>query len=162
MRYMTIIPASSVDFNEGWSTVLQVSGCSHKCEGCFNKASWNKNSGQEFNEEAYQELYEAASKSFISNIVFQGGDCMFSSNVLPSISLFRRLRKELPSKRLVMFTGLTYKQIQDDLLRQPCLLELDYLMDGKYIKDLPTDKTGRGSSNQILHKIVDGISISQN
>jgi anaerobic ribonucleoside-triphosphate reductase activating protein len=141
--------------------VLQVAGCSNKCDGCFNKTSWNKNSGSLFTEETYQELYNAASKSFISNIVFQGGDCMFSSNVQPSISLFRRLRKDLPDTKLVMFTGLTYEQIQNDLLRQPCLYELDYIVDGLYMKDLPTDKSDRGSSNQILHTLKNGISIKQ-
>lgn len=158
---MNLITASCVD-SKGWSTVLQVSGCSSKCDGCFNKIAWNKNSGKPFTEETYQELYEAASKPFISNIIFQGGDCMFSSNVQPSINLFRRLRRELPDKKLVMFTGLTYEQIQNDLLRQPCLFELDYIMDGKYMKDLPTEKSDRGSDNQILHTLIKGISVEQN
>lgn len=162
MNYMSLLHASCVDFNSGWSTVLQVSGCSNKCEGCFNKTSWNKNSGQPFTEETYQELYSAASKPFISNIILQGGDAMFSSNVQTCIELFTRLRKELPNKTYVMFTGLTFEQIRNDPKRSPILLLCDHIMDGKYMKDLPTEKSDRGSSNQILHTLHKGISIAQN
>jgi len=160
MNYMNLIESSCVDFT-GWSTVLQVSGCAHKCKGCFAKASHNKNSGSLFDEDAYQELYTAASKPYISNIVMQGGDMMFSANYKEGIALCRRLKKELPDKNIVLFTGYTYEQLQNDLLRQSCLFTIDYLMDGKYEQDNPTTKPFRGSANQILHKIVKGVSVEQ-
>lgn len=161
MNYINLISASCVDFRN-WSVVLQVSGCNHRCKSCFAKSSWNKNSGSLFDEDAYQELYDAASKPFISNIVMQGGDILFSGNYKEGIALCRRLKKELPDKNIVIFTGYTYEQLRNDPLRQPILETIDYLMDGKYECDNPTTKPFRGSRNQILHTLVNGISVAQN
>ena len=158
---MTIIPSSCVDF-KNWSTVLQVSHCTHMCEGCFNKSSWSKNAGEVFSEDVYQELLSYAIKPFISNIVLMGGEPLSPLNYSEMITLCRRLKKDLPSKNIVVFSGYTYSEIKNDLLRQPILDTIDFLMDGKYEHSLPTTKPFRGSSNQVLHKIVDGISISQN
>ena len=160
MNYMSLITASCVDFT-GWSTVVQWSGCAHKCEGCFAEASHNKNSGALFDEEAYQELYDASSKPFISNIVMQGGDMMFSANYIGGIALCRRLKKELPDKNIVLFTGYTYEQLQNDILRQPVLETIDFLLDGKYEQNNPTTKPFRGSDRQVLHTLVKGVSIKQ-
>ena len=161
MNYANIIPASAVDF-KGWSTVIQLSGCSHFCESCFNQKAQRYNYGSEFTEEVYQELVAYACKPFIANIVIQGGDGLFHKNVNDCITLCRRLARELPTKCIVLFTGYTLVEIQQDLLRSPILETIDYLMDGKYRKDLPTKKPFRGSNNQVLHKLIGGISVEQN
>lgn len=161
MNYMSLIPSSCVDFGVGWSTVLQVSHCVHMCEGCFNVSSWTKNAGELFTEDTYQELLSYASKPYISNIVMQGGDPLSPLNYKDMITLCRRLKKELPDKNIVLFTGYTYEQLQNDLLRQSCLETIDFLMDGCYEKDNPTSKPFRGSHNQVLHRIVNGVSVEK-
>ncbi len=164
MNYMSISKCSTRDFN-GVSVLLQVAGCSHKCEGCFVKSSgWLKHTaGQPFTEDSYQELYEAASKSYIDNIVIQGGDLMYHRNVSEGIKLCQRLRKELPNKNIVLFTGYTYTQLRNDLLRCEVLNHIDYLVDGKFVQELSKNPPPwRGSANQVLHTIVDGVSVAQN
>ena len=160
MNYMSLITASCVDFSN-WSVVLQVSHCIHMCKGCFNESSWHKNAGELFTEEVYHELLSCAEKPFISNVVLQGGDPLSPLNYSEMITLCRRLRKDLPNKKIVLFTGYTYEQLQNDLLRAPILETIDFLMDGKFQKDNPTTKPFRGSDNQILHELVKGISIKQ-
>lgn len=157
MNYANIITASCVDFH-GWSTVLQVSGCSHMCKGCFNKAAWKSSYGQPFTEDSYQELLKAASKPFIDQVVLQGGDILYHKNVKEAIILCQRLNKDL-GKPIVLFTGYTYSEIKEDLVLQQILPLVDYLMDGRYKCDNPTTKPFRGSDNQCLYKIENGVGI---
>lgn len=159
MNYFNIIPSSCVDF-KGWSTVLQVAGCDHMCKGCFSKKSWSSASGKLFTEETYQELLAYSKKPYITNIVIQGGDGLYHKNVKECITLLRKLRTDNPRANLVLFTGYTYEQIKNDVLRSPVLESIDYLVDGRFEKDNPTKKPFRGSDNQKIHKICDGISIS--
>ncbi len=148
MNYMNLLSASCVDF-KNWSTVLQVSHCTHMCVGCFNKSSWKKNAGNLFTEETYRELLACASKSFIKNVVIQGGDPLSPLNYQEVITLCRRLRKDLPEINIVLFTGYTYSELQVDLLRQPILNTIDVLVDGKFEQSLSKNPPPfRGSSNQ--------------
>ena len=160
MNYAAILHASCVDFN-GWSTVLQVSGCSFDCKGCFNKKAQNPKFGNVFNEDIYKEIINNASKSFINNVVIMGGEPLHKRNYKEVIKICRKLKKDLPDKKIVVFTGYTYPEIKDDLLRQPILETIDYLMDGKYECDNPTTKPFRGSNNQVLHTLENGVSIKQ-
>lgn len=160
MNYANIITASCVDFN-GWSVVLQVSGCAFKCKGCFNTSAQNPRSGSPFTNETYLELCEAIDKPFISNICIQGGDIFFKLNVEEGIELLKRLKKDFPNKKLIVWTGYTYAQLLSDPVRSEALSVIDLLMDGKFEVDKPTEKLYRGSDNQILHWIENGISIKQ-
>ena len=40
----------------GVRTSLFVSGCTHRCEGCFNEIAWDFNYGREFTEEIIAEI----------------------------------------------------------------------------------------------------------
>jgi len=98
---------------------------------------------------------------FINNVVIQGGDILFHKNVQEGITLCRRLKKDLPDKDIVVFTGYLCSEIKNDLLRSPILDTIDYLMDGKFEHDKPTTKPFRGSDRQILHKLLNGVSVEQ-
>ena len=41
---------------DGLRTVLWVSGCDHRCQGCHNPQTWNENGGLPFDEKAREEL----------------------------------------------------------------------------------------------------------
>ncbi|MCP4988728.1 MAG: radical SAM protein, partial [Colwellia sp.] len=108
--------------------------------------------GKEFTEDVYQEFISHASKPFINSVVLQGGDILSRFNYREGIELCRKLKRDLPDKNIVIFTGYTYEDLQNDLLRQPALLVADYIVDGQYEHDKPTKKPFRGSDRQrILH-----------
>jgi anaerobic ribonucleoside-triphosphate reductase activating protein len=151
---MAIINASCVDF-KGWSTVLQVSGCSHGCSGCFNTSSHNPKSGQLFTEDTYQELQSYLDKPYINNLVLQGGDPLFKRNVPEILKLCKRIKNELQDKNIVLFTGYTLTQIQSSQQLSPILSTIDYLVDGKFEKDLKVSGKFFGSSNQRIYHITD-------
>lgn len=132
------------------------------CKGCFNKAAWKSSYGQPFIEDTYQELLEAARKPFIDQVVLQGGDSLYRKNIKNTITLCQRLNKDL-GKPIVLFTGYTYEQIKEDLILQQILPLINYLVDGKFMQELSANPPPyRGSCNQILHTLSEGISIEQN
>lgn len=161
MNYISILPVSTSDFY-GISTVIAVSGCIHKCEGCWAKerGGWKYSAGQEFNEDAYQELSGHLSKSYVDNLVIQGGDGLVPRNFKDTMDLCKRVENDFPDKRIVVFTGYTYEEIKNDLLKSPILKCVDVLIDGKYDKNLPKSLY-RGSENQRILWLQDGEIIQE-
>lgn len=161
MNYISIVPDSTSDFY-GISTVLAVSGCIHKCDGCWAKerGGWKYSSGYEFDEAAYQLLKKYLSKSYCNNLVIQGGDGLIPHNFNDTIELCKRVESEFPDKRIVIFTGYTYEEIRQDLIKSQILKFADVIIDGKYKKELP-DKPYRGSANQRILWLQNGEIIQE-
>ena len=159
MQYLTYKKADTLN-GVGLRNTLWVSRCSHGCKGCFNESSW-KGNGTTATPEFIEQLMVDLDKPYIKGLTLTGGDPLHKRNYQEVISLCRRVKKELPEKDIWLYTGYTYYQIQQDILRSPVLTEIAYLVDGRYEKDLPTDKPFRGSSNQVIHKLVDGVSVEQ-
>ena len=49
---------------EGLRTVLWVAGCSHHCKGCQNPSTWDPEGGIPFDDEAFNELFDALDKDY--------------------------------------------------------------------------------------------------
>jgi anaerobic ribonucleoside-triphosphate reductase activating protein len=144
----------------GLRNVLWLSRCSHCCDGCFQPESW-KNTGTVVTEAFIQQMILDLDKHYIKGLTLTGGDPLHRANYQEVISLCRRVKQELPEKDIWMWTGYTYAQIQNDLLRSPILSTVNYLVDGLYEHDNPTTKPFRGSGNQIIHKLEQGVSVHQ-
>ena len=62
---------------EGARVVLWVSGCQHSCEGCFNKQTWDKNSGIPFTDDTFKEIgidHDAKEASNFKNSFYKALD----------------------------------------------------------------------------------------
>lgn len=155
MNYISMVPFSTSDY-KGISVVLAVSGCSHKCDGCWAKATggWKHTTGLPFNQKAYTDLLQMAKRGYIDNIVIQGGDPLYERNVKDVLVLLSSLKRDLPKKRIVLFSGYTIEQIQACTERSEVLHLIDVLIDGKFEKSLSENPPPwRGSSNQRVIKL---------
>lgn len=139
---------------DGLRVVLWVSGCSHYCEDCQNKITWDPNVGIDFDEKAKQEIFDELEKDYIKGITFSGGDPLYSSNVQDVLALVQEIRKEYHTKDIWLYTGYTLAQLlQDDselgILRREVLKNIDVLVDGEFEKD-KADQNAHwvGSTNQ--------------
>lgn len=139
---------------DGLRVVLWVSGCSHYCEDCQNKITWDLNVGIDFDEKAKQEIFDELEKDYIKGITFSGGDPLYSSNVQDVLALAQEIRKEYHTKDIWLYTGYTLAQLlQDDselgILRREVLKNIDVLVDGEFEKD-KADQNAHwvGSTNQ--------------
>lgn len=150
MNYITIYKSSLSD-GEGWRVVLFVSGCDHKCPGCHNPQSWDKNAGKPFTEETKEYLFNAVNNSEIDGLTLSGGDPLYSANIKDVTALCKEFKERFPNKDIWLYTGSVY----DDKLAQLEVMQyIDYLVDGPFILEKrDTSQRFRGSTNQRIINI---------
>ncbi len=110
MNYHNITKDDMLNGN-GLRVVLWTAGCTHKCEGCHNKVTWDACGGVRFDESAKEELFQELRKDYVSGITFSGGDPMHDANVDTIVELAREIRKEFPKKNIWVYSGYKLEQI---------------------------------------------------
>ena len=164
MHYATI-KKFDIANGEGVRVSIFVSGCSHKCPGCFNDIAWPFEYGEEYTQEVEEEIIEACRPSYIRGLSLLGGEPFEKVNQLGLISLIRRFKKEFPDKDIWCYTGYLMDQdilneestIQTEVTRE--LIEaIDVLVDGKFILKLKDISLKfKGSSNQRVIDVKESL-----
>lgn len=148
MKILNIIHDSIVD-GPGLRTVLFVAGCPHRCLGCHNPQSWNKENGIEM---SVDEVYEEIMSNPLANVTFSGGEPFLYAKEL---SLLAEKLKD-HKKNIWCYTGYTLSYIREygtqDMVR--LLSSIDTLVDGPFIlKEKDLTLSFRGSLNQNIINI---------
>ena len=141
---------------EGVRTTLFVSGCTNRCDECFQPQTWDFTYGQPFTRETEDLLLSYLQPDYIRGLTLLGGEPFEPANQRELLPFLHRLRRELPQKDIWCFTGFT---LDGELLREgsyprceytdEMLSLLDVLVDGRFIKSLKNLSLAfRGSSNQ--------------
>lgn len=144
----------SINEGEGLRAVIFLSGCRHRCPGCFNPETWNFNYGEAFTEERKQEIIsEMASNPLLDGMTLAGGDPFFSA--LEAADFIDEVRVYLPGFQVWIYTGYTYESLiaspQSDKFR--LLQKCQVLIDGLFVEKLKNVSLPfRGSTNQ---RIID-------
>ncbi|WP_436513920.1 anaerobic ribonucleoside-triphosphate reductase activating protein [Clostridium thermobutyricum] len=132
----------------GVRTTLFVSGCTHKCDGCFNNEQQNFNYGNEFNKETEDEFIKYTLNPQIKGVNILGGEPMQQTKDNTLLNLLKRIKKET-AKPIWLWSGYTYEQIISDPKKLELLNQVDVLIDGKFqIANRNISLKYRGSSNQ--------------
>ena len=132
----------------GVRTTLFVSGCTHKCDGCFNNEQQNFNYGNEFNKETEDEFIKYTLNPQIKGVNILGGEPMQQTKDNTLLNLLKRIKKET-AKPIWLWSGYTYEQILSDPKKLELLNQVDVLIDGKFqIANRNISLKYRGSSNQ--------------
>lgn len=150
MHYYKIDPCDTAN-GPGLRVTLWVSGCTLKCEGCFNPETHDFSYGQEWTPDSYELLAEYLSKDGITGLSVLGGEP--SDNAEDLLPILRQVRKDFPEKTIWMWSG----RVMSALLRKRHVVDMlkfvDVLVDGPFIQRLaePSLKY-RGSMNQrVIH-----------
>lgn len=132
-----------------------VSGCTHYCKGCFNKATWDFNYGSPFTQETINTIIGYMSPSYVKGLTVLGGEPMEPQNQQAVLALLNRVKEVYPEKTIWMFTGYDYeKDILDRMWNEipetkEILSCLDVLVDGEFVEELKDlSLRFKGSSNQ--------------
>lgn len=67
---------------------LFVSGCTHRCKGCFNEIAWDFNYGRDFTDDTIKEIIDSLAPDYVTGLTLLGGEPFEHSNQqgLPSIA----------------------------------------------------------------------------
>ena len=138
---------------------LFVSGCTHRCPGCFNEVAWDFSYGKPFTKETEDAILEMLAPDYIKGLTLLGGEPFEPENQPAVVSLLRRVRERFPNKSIWAFSGYLFDRdllsgrVGDPALVREYLGFLDVLVDGPFVqekKDLML--RFRGSANQ---RIID-------
>lgn len=135
---------------------LFVSGCTHRCEGCFNPETWSFEFGSPFGEAETERILSLLDKDHIRGLSLLGGEPFEPANQKAVLELVERVRDKLPGKTIWCYTGYLYEELAAGRPGEHgrALLErLDVLVDGPFVQEKKNpDLRFRGSSNQ---RIID-------
>ena len=138
---------------EGARVVLWVAGCPHSCKGCFNRQTWDKNSGIPFTSDVVDEILQALSEPFCNGLTLSGGDPLATYNYETVLDLCKLVKNQFPTKTIWIYTGYVFDEVK---VKYPEILNyIDVLVDGPYIEKLRDKKLQyRGSSNQNIIRLT--------
>ena len=132
-----------------------VSGCTHRCPGCFNEEAWDFNFGKPFTQETIDYIIDLLKPDFYKGITFLGVEPLEHVNQQGLLPLARKIREVYPEKSIWCFTGYDFeKDVLGRMINEwpetkELLSYIDVLVDGEFIeaqKDLSL--VFKGSANQ--------------
>ncbi len=138
---------------------LFVSGCTHRCRGCFNAEAWDFDYGQPFDGAVADKIIAALAPDYIKGFSLLGGEPFEPCNQAVLAGLLERIKREYPQKTVWCYTGYDFEKnilaenLGDKDITRRMISAIDVLVDGKFIEE-KKDLTlrFRGSSNQ---RIID-------
>ena len=158
MNYATI-KNNDIANGPGVRVSLFVSGCTHRCPGCFNEVAWDFEYGEPFTQETIDSIIKMLAPAHIKGLTLLGGEPFEPQNQPAIVELLRQVKAACPEKTVWAYSGFLFdrdilagrlgpKEITDEYVSY-----LDVIVDGPFImsrKDLSL--RFRGSDNQ---RIID-------
>lgn len=117
-----------------------VSGCTHRCPGCFNEEAWDFNFGKPFTQETIDYIIDLLKPDFYKGITFLGGEPLEHVNQQGLLPLARKIREVYPEKSIWCFTGYDFeKDVLGRMINEwpetkELLSYIDVLVDGDLSK----------------------------
>ena len=153
MNYATIKNCDIAN-GPGVRVGLFVSGCTHRCKGCFNEVAWDFDYGEPFTQNTIDRIIEMLRPSYIRGLTLLGGEPFEPQNQEAVVTLLRQIKRELPEKSIWAFSGYLFdKDILSGRLgnTDEYLSYLDVLVDGPFVEAKKNlSLRFRGSENQRL------------
>ena len=163
MRYSEIKNCDIAN-GPGVRVTLFVSGCTHRCEGCFNEVTWDFNYGRPFDEDTEKKIIADLEPDYIAGLTLLGGEPLEYANWQALLPFVRSVKKQYPNKDIWCYTGYLF---EEDILDRFCaqwddmkefLSYIDVLVDGEFVlaqKDISLQF--RGSDNQRIILVQESL-----
>ena len=101
MNYATIKNCDIAN-GPGVRVSLFVSGCTHRCKGCFNEVAWDFDYGQPFTQQTIDMILDMMKPDYIKGITLLGGEPFEPENQAPLAELLVKIKRELPNKDILL------------------------------------------------------------
>ena len=151
MNYHKYYPIDVVN-GPGTRATLFVSGCIHKCVGCYNKTTWKIDSGFLYTRDIENKIINDLNDTNIprQGLSLSGGDPLLPENLSSILNLVKRVKNECLNKDIWLWTG--YKKEELTPQQMEIVKYLNVLIDGKFEIDKKDPSLAwRGSSNQKIY-----------
>lgn len=126
-------------------------GCPHKCTGCFNEETWDKDGkGDVYSETHLQKIISILGSSPVhKDLSILGGEPLVNYNIDAVIDICKNIKKTFPNVQIWIWSGFLFETLIKLEKFQELVNYFDVLVDGKFEID-KKDLTlmYRGSSNQ--------------
>ncbi len=156
MNYATIKNCDIAN-GPGVRVSLFVSGCTHRCPGCFNEVAWDFGYGEPFTQETIDTIIAMLKPAYIRGLTLLGGEPFEPQNQGAIVELLRQVKAKCPDKSIWAFSGYLFdRDILSGRLGDPAVTEeflsyLDVLVDGPFMETKKNlSLRFRGSENQRL------------
>ena len=156
MNYATI-KNNDIANGPGVRVSLFVSGCTHRCPGCFNEEAWDFDFGQPFTQETIDLILGMLKKPHIKGLTLLGGEPFEPQNQPAVLQLLRQVKEHCPEKSIWAYSGYLFdKDILAGRLGPKEITEeyvsyLDVIVDGRFVESKKNlSLRFRGSENQRL------------
>ena len=164
MNYATIKPRDIAN-GPGVRVSLFVSGCTHRCPGCFNEEAWDFDYGQPFDQSTIDEILELLQPDYVQGLTLLGGEPFDLRNQPAIVELLRQIKAKYPNKSIWAFSGYLFDRdilpgrLGDPTITREYLSYLDVLVDGPFIQSRKNlTLRFRGSDNQRLIDVPESLS----
>ena len=156
MNYATIKNCDIAN-GPGVRVSLFVSGCTHRCKGCFNAVAWDFDYGEPFTQDTIDTILAMLAPDYIRGLTLLGGEPFEPQNQTAIVELLRQVKARYPQKSVWAFSGYLFDR---DILSgglgpwnitREILSYLDVLVDGPFVEEKKNlSLRFRGSENQRL------------
>lgn len=156
MNYATI-KNNDIANGPGVRVSLFVSGCTHRCPGCFNEVAWDFNYGQPFTQQTIDEILKMLKPAHIKGLTLLGGEPFEPQNQPAIVELLRQVKAVYPEKSVWAYSGYLFDRdilagrLGPREITEEYVSYLDVIVDGPFVlskKNLSL--RFRGSENQRL------------
>lgn len=151
MAKINTINAYDVANGPGIRMSVWFQGCPHKCTGCFNEETWDKDGkGDVYSETHLQKIISILGSSPVhKDLSILGGEPLVNYNIDAVIDICKNIKKIFPNVQIWIWSGFLFETLIKLKKFQELVNYFDVLVDGKFEID-KKDLTlmYRGSSNQ--------------
>lgn len=164
MNYAVIKPVDVAN-GPGIRVSLFVSGCTHRCKGCFNKEAWDFAYGNLFDENTQQQIIQYLDHSYIAGLSLLGGEPLDPKNQIKLLPLLKQVHLQFPDKNIWCYSGYMLEYIMEQMLPRSAVTKellsyVDVLVDGLYIeKEKDLSLRFRGSRNQRILNLKSSLRV---
>ena len=104
MNYATI-KYNDIANGTGVRVSLFVSGCTHRCKGCFNAEAWDFNYGEPFTREVEENILAALDHGYVDGLSLLGGEPMEPAHQRELLPFLKEVKEKFPNKTIWCYTG---------------------------------------------------------
>ncbi len=153
---------------QGVRVTLFVSGCTNRCEGCFQPETWDFCYGKPFTKETEEEILNMLAPDYINGLTLLGGEPFEPANQRELLPFVKRVKATYPKKNIWAFTGFTIEKLLNEEPHPRCeatdelLAMIDVLVDGKFVLAKKNIRLKfRGSENQRILDLPETLKTGQ-